>query len=1116
MLNFSYKKKIINVILGLLTNYYEYCITNSKFLKMKLKFNGFLVLLLVLVAQLTFAQERVVSGIVSDNTGMPLPGVSVLVKGTKSGTQTDFDGKYSIKASPTQVLVFSYIGMKTQEIVASSSTVSAKLSSASVELEGVVVTALGIKREKKSLGYSAQQVTAEQVSTVPTGNFVNNLSGKVAGLSVTQGTNFGGSTNVVLRGFKSLLGDNQAMFVVDGVPILNSNVNSLDQKSGRGGVDYGNAASDINPNNIAEINVLKGAAATALYGSRAQNGAIIITTKKGKARNDISVDFSSSYTMSTVDKKTFPKYQTEYGQGYLGQTFSKYLGENRVRFGDDASYGPKYDGSLVWQYDAFIPGSANFGKKTPWVAAENGPIEFFNTGTSTVNNISLSGGSDKATYRLTYANTNSQDILPNSLLSKNNFNATATYKFNDKLSSTFNATYVSQNTRGRNSTGYGGNQLAGFRQWWANNVDIKEQKDLYEMSEQNYTWNIRNPTNLSPAFWDNPYFQRYQNYNNDNRKRFAANASVSYDVSKSINLMGRLGTDGFNMKTEDRIAVGSYPNAIGSNPNLANQPAQPSGYALDIYDYSEQNYDFLATYKKDLAEDLNLNFVLGTNLNVQNNFSEQQTTSGGLYIPGLYTISNSKSAPTLPRTVKTRKEVFGVFGQATLGYKGTYYLEGSVRRDESSALPADNNAYWYSAISASVVFSNWLKDVEFINFGKFRAAYAQVGSDTQANVLLNTYNAQTPFGTPVYSYNTTAKNYNLKPQQLDNVELGLNMQFADNRIGFDVAWFQNKAYDQILPLPVSTATGSSFNNVNAGTLTTEGFEVTLNATPIKTANFSWDVNLNWSNPNTQVTELAPGIENININSLQGGISINAPLNRDYGTIWGTTYVRDASGNKVIGKNGAYLVSTTTDNELGSYQADWTGGLNNRFTYKNVSLSFLIDMKKGGSVFSLDQYYGYGTGLYENSVGNNDLGNPIRNPLTTGADSGGVILNGVMANPAYQPGNGQAQYVTNTTRLDKSQSSQVLGTDPPAAEFVYDAGFVKLREVAITYNFPASLLGNSVKSASFSLIGNNLWIIDKSIPYSDPEAGLSSGNTQGYQSGPMPATRNISFNVKLNF
>ena len=1070
-------------------------------------------LLLVLVAQITFAQERVVSGTVSDNAGLPIPGVNVLVKGTQTSTQTDFDGKFAIRATPSQVLAFSYIGMKSQEVVAASTNMNVKLKDDSVVLESVVVTALGIKREKKSLGYSAQQVTSEQVSTVPTGNFVNNLSGKVAGLSVTNGTNFGGSTNVVLRGFKSLLGDNQALFVVDGVPILNSNVNSADQKSGRGGLDFGNAASDINPNNIAEINVLKGAAATALYGSRAQNGAIIITTKKGKAGKDLSIEYSSSFTMSKVDESTFVKYQTEYGEGYFGQRFSTFQGQPRARTGDDASYGPKFDNSLVFQYNAFVPGSPTFGKATPWTAAKNSPLAFFNTATSTVNNIAISGGNDKGTYRVTYSNTDSNDILPNALLSKNNYNGAASYKFNDKLSSDFNLTYVNQNTRNRNTTGYNGNVLANFRQWWATNVDLNDLKQLYEQGNQNYTWNQRSATNISPAYWDNPYFQRNQNYNTDTRQRFAANASINYEVSKNFSVLGRVGTDGFNLRTEDRLAVGSYPNVIGSNSNGANLPAQPSGFAVDIYNFSEQNYDFLATYKKDLAEELNLNVIVGTNYNVQNRYLNQQSTSGGLYIPGLYTISNSVSAPALPRIADTKKQVLGIFSQATLGYKGTYYVEGSVRRDQSSALPVDNNAYWYSAASASVVFSNWLKEVEFINFGKFRAAFAQVGSDTDANQLQNTFIAQTPFGTPVYTASSNAKNANLKPQQLDNIELGLNMQFANNRLGFDVAWFQNKAYNQILPLPVSRSTGFAFNTVNAGTLTTKGLEVTLNYTPIKTANFDWDINVNWANPNTKVTKLAPGIENININSLQGGISINAPLNQDYGSIWGTTYVFDSSGQRVIGDNGAYVVSTTTDNKLGTYQADWSGGINNRFTYKNIAFSFLIDIKKGGSVFSLDQYYGYGTGIYANSVGNNDLGKPVRNTLANG---GGELLQGVMANPAYTNTNGLPEFITNTTRLDKSQSSQVLGTDPPAAAFVYDAGFVKLREVVLTYSLPSSILGSTIRGASLSLIGNNLWIIDKSLPYADPEAGLSSGNTQGYQSGPMPTTRNISFNFKVNF
>jgi TonB-linked SusC/RagA family outer membrane protein len=1078
---------------------------------MKLKLTRFLVLVFALISQLALSQEKNASGVVTDVSGLPLPGVNVVIKGTNKGTQTDFDGKFKIQAEQGQILVFSYLGMTNTERPASAN-MNVKLQDDSVKLTDVVVTAFGIKRDKKSLGYSSQQVTAEQVNSVPTTNFVNNLAGKVAGLDIKQGTNFGGSTNVVLRGFKSIKGDNQALFVVDGVPILNNNINSTDQVSGRGGYDYGNAASDINPNDIAEINVLKGAAATALYGSRAQNGAIIITTKKGKLNSDLSLEFSSAITTSTIDKTTFPTYQKEYGEGYYGEnSFGSYLGDNAVAYGDDASYGPKYDNSQVWQYGAFIPGSSSYGQKTAWRAADNGPITFFHTAISTVNNLSLSAGTDKATFRFNYGNTNSDDILPNSYLNKNNFTGNSSYKFNDKLTANFSVNYTTQYTKGRNSTGYNDNIMSNFRQWWPTNVDLKEQQQLYELSNQNYTWNITSESNLKPQYWNNPYFQRYQSFSSDVRKRLAANASLSYDVSKSINLLARVGTDGYTLNVQERLATGSVAGTFGLNT-----VSQPSGYSVSNYDINEQNYDFLATFKRNLTEDLNLNLIIGTNYNTRNFYSNRQSTAGGLYIPGLFTISNSLSAPPLPVITETRKDIFGVFGQASLGWKNIYYLDGTYRKDKSSALPSNNNTYDYYSGTASLVFTNWdfLKDNNFLTFGKLRAAYAQVGSDTDPNQLSNVYFPGTPFTSAIYSYNTNAKNPNLKPQRLDNKEFGGNLQFAKNRVGIDVSWFENKAFDQILALPVSLGTGVLNQVKNAGTLQTRGFEISLNATPIKTENFSWDVNVNWSNPRTKVVELSAGVENIRINtsSLQGGISINAPLNKDYGTIWGTDFLYAPDGQKIIGADGAYRVSTTVNNDLGSFQADWAGGINNKFTYKNVSFSFLIDGKKGGKIFSLDQYYGYGTGLYPDSVGNNDLGNPIRNDLTAGADSGGVILNGVMEDPA-NPG----QYLQNNVRLDKSQSSQVLGTDPPTAAFVYDATFAKLREVQFSYDLPNKFLKNSLlKKATFSLIGNNVWIISKKLPYSDPEAGLSSGNVQGYQSGPKPTTRNISFNVKITF
>jgi TonB-linked SusC/RagA family outer membrane protein len=972
-------------------------------------------------------------------------------------------------------------------------------------IEGVVVTALGIKREKKSLGYSTQEVKGDDLNKNPTTNFLNNLSGKVAGLEIKQSTNFGGSINAVSRGYKSILGNNQALFVVDGVPIINNNINSNFQQNGGGGYDYGSPVSDINPSDIESVNVLKGAAATALYGSRAQNGAIIITTKKGKNNTGIGLEFSSSITVSAVDKATFPEYQTQYGQGYLGNVFATYQGSPRALFGHDASYGAPYNPNLmVWQYDAFIPDSQNYGKKTPWVMAKNGPITFFQKGTNQVNNIAFSGGTDKASFRLSYANTNATDILPNSSLMKNNFGGNASYKLTEKLTATIFANYITQNTKGRNSTGYGDNIMTNFRQWWATNVDLKTQQYLYENFRKNYTWNIKSVSNLAPQYWDNPYFQRYENYQTDNRDRFAGNFSLSYDVSKDFNILGRMGIDGYNMMIEERRAVGSVPAFFSFNPL-----EQPSGYAVTNLRFRETNYDVIATYKKTFLDDFNLQAILGGNINVQTNYSNAQTTSGGLYIPNLYTISNSAATPEKPIISDTSKYIYGAFAQASLGYKNTYYVEGTFRRDQSTALPSEKSVYYYPSVSASIVFSNLIRE-KWLNFGKIRAAYAEVGSDTGADQLRNRYIVQSAFGeSPVYSFNTTLRNADLLPQKLKNLEVGTNVQLFNNRFGFDVSWFRNIAFDQILPLPISLANGSINKIQNTGELTTKGFEVSLNISPIKTDNFNWDVNLNWSNPRTKVTQLRTGIENITIGSLQGGITINAPLNGDYGSIWGADFVYDPNGNKVVGENGAYLSTPDTNHDLGSFQADFIAGLNNSFKYKNFNFSFLIDWKKGGKIFSLDQYYGYGTGIYADSVGLNDLGNPIRNELSNG---GGVILPGVMVDP-----NNPNNYIPNTIRLDRSMSSQVLGTDPPTAAFVYDASYIKLREASLSYTFDKKVLGNTfIQGLTLGLSGSNLWIIHKNLPYADPEAGLSSGNIQGYQSGVMPTTRNYSFNLKVNF
>ncbi|MBF4492964.1 SusC/RagA family TonB-linked outer membrane protein [Flavobacterium sp. MR2016-29] len=1081
---------------------------------MKLKFNGFLVLLLVLVAQLTFAQERSVSGTVSDNTGMPLPGVSVLIKGTKSGTQTDFDGKFSIKASPSQVLVFSYIGMKSQEIAASSSVLNVKLNADANELEAVVVTtALGIKREKKSLNYSSQKLDGAVVNSQPTNNFLNNLAGKVAGLEVKSNSNFGGSTNIVLRGTKSMTGNNQALMVVDGVPMANANLNKADAANARDGFDFGNSASDIDPNNIESINVLKGAAATALYGSQAANGAIMITTKKGKKNQALGVSFSSTVSVGTIDRSTFARYQKQYGGGgYGGQDDFVYTDVNGdgvqdrlVNTGYDISYGNKFDGQPAYQWNAFAPGNPNFGKATPWSAAVNDPSEFFEKALNTVNNINITGGDDKNTFSFSYTNNDEKGVLPNSSLKRNIISGNFSRAVLDNLTVGAFFTFSDQNVIGRNSVGYGNNFIGGFRQWWQTNVDVKELEREYQRDHNNVTWNMNNPLggDISPAYWNNPYFDRYQNYENDGRRRILAGANISYDVTKNFNLLGRVTIDNSNDRQETRMAVGSHPEEFG-----VSQITEGSGYDLYTRAFLQQTYDFIATYDFKLGDAISAKVLGGATLIKSDADEYEASTTGGLVIPGFYTIANSKSF-VAPIESEIHYEKSGVYAQASLDYNKLVYLEGSYRRDQSTALPTNNNAYDYYSIGTSFIFSELIK-ADWLSLGKLRANYAEVGNDPAAGTLGARVNNGILSGNPMFSNSSVAVDFsNLKPERQKSVEFGLEAAMFKNRLSFDVSVYKTNTVDQIFSVPQSPSTGYSFAQINAGEIQNKGIEVALTGSPVKTENFQWQVGVNWSKNKNDVISLNQGRDNLQLAAFQSGVSLNATAGQPYGTFRGTDYDYDANGNRIVGDDGNYL--TTADKVIGNVQADWVGGLSNRFTYKNVSFNFLLDWKKGGDVFSLDQAYGQDTGLYPETAGTNDLGNPVRNSLANG---GGYINPGVMSD-------GNGGYVANTTRVDAENSSEYAGlgygiSANPAKAFVYDASYIKLREVGFSYTLPSKFLNKNIKDLTFSLLGNNVWILHKNLPYADPEAGTSAGNVQGYQSGVMPSVKMYSFNVKLKF
>jgi TonB-linked SusC/RagA family outer membrane protein len=1059
-----------------------------------------LIAVLVLCTAMALGQNKTTTGQVKDTKGDPIPFATIKIKGTNSAVAADANGNFSISASPNATFVISAVGFEqTEAKVSSSGTLLVSLKTLE-PLSEVVVTAQGIKRTRNQLAYAAQTIVGDEVSKTRSNNFISGLSGKVSGLEIRQSNGLGGSTNVTMRGVKSFVGNNQALFVVDGVPYNNDNTNSPDQLTGRGGYDYGNAAADLNPDDIESITALKGAAATALYGSRGSNGVILITTKKRS--KGLGVTVNSGISLGFIDKKTFTKYQKEYGGGYgpyyedpTGFFFYRDINGDGVDdlvtpTSEDASFGGKFDpNSMVYQWDAFDPTSSNYNKATPWVAGANDPSTFFEKPFNNNQSIYIDGGSDKGTFKLGYTRSDDKGILPNSTILKNLISLGATYSITDKLTAGASFNFSNINGKGRYGTGYDDkNVMTNFRQWWQTNVDIKSQKDAYFRTRKNVTWNWADPTDLVPIYWDNPYFVRYENFENDRRDRIFGNVNLNYKVTDWFNIMGRIGHDSYNELQEERQAIGS----IGV----------PS-YSRFDRSYRETNFDLIANFDRDISTDLNFKALIGTNIRKQHTQSISAITNGGLAIPGIYSLANSTNLINAPVEFDGKREVDGYFGGATFSWKDMLTLDATIRRDKSSTLPKDNNVYYYPSVSLGLVFSKLLPRFDWLSYGKVRANYAQVGNDAPLYSVLDVYNIVPPFGSePTTTVPGTKNNPNLKPEQTRSAEIGLEMSFLKSRVGFDLTYYRTRTVDQILPLAISTSTGYSFKYLNAGTIQNKGIELSAFATPVQTKNFSWTLNLNWTRNRNKVVELFEGSDNLVLASFQGGVSLNATLGQAYGTIRGSNFVY-TNGQRTVTDDGYYVISPTANEVIGNPNPDWIGGLNNTIKYKNLSLSFLLDMRKGGQIYSLDLSYGFDSGLYPESAGLNDLGKEKRASV---ADGGGVIFTGVTED-------GKA----NTTRVNVENG--MLGSDNyPSAGFVYDASYLKLRETILTYSLPKEALGkmNVFKGVDLSLIGRNLWLIHKNLPYADPEDMISAGNFQGYQGGVFPTTRSIAFNVKLRF
>ena len=1113
---------------------------NSKISVMRRKLLFFLMLCLCTAA--AFSQAHTVSGQVKDEKGKPVPYASVSVRNpvsgqNENGVSADEKGNFRIDVKNASLLVVSSAGFSTREVPLTKTTsiISVELGTTTQVIDEVVVTALGIRRNRNLLPYAAQQISGEDVSSTRSGNFVNQLSGKVSGIEIRQGNGIGSSTNVVIRGTKSLLNNNQALFVIDGVPVNNSNTTSDATVTGRasdansrsqaGAYDYGNAAADINPDDIESVTVLKGAASTALYGSRAANGVIMITTKK--TRKGLGITVNSGVTMSKIDKSTFAKYQKQYGAGYSSDYSTLASGSPNLAFWykdafgtgtkslivpttEDASYGYPYDPSLmVYQWDSFDPTSPYYKKMKPWVAAQNDPISFYQTGISTNNSIVLNGGDDKTGFKLGYTRNEEKGVLPNSKLIKNLVNLASNYRITDRLTASASLNFSKIDGKGRYGTGYTKyNVNQSFRQWWETNVDMHELKDAYfRTGGQNITWNWADPTNaggLHPIYSDNPYFIRYQNYETDSRNRYIGNTSLNYKATDWLNLLARVSLDYYSENHEERVATGSV--------------GVPT-YSQFQHSFSELNYDLMANFDRNITDDINLKALVGTNLRRINNQSAFAITNGGLVVPGLYALSNSLNPLNVLPTdeIAQRTAVDGYFAGITLGYKGFLNLDATARRDRSSTLPVANNAYFYPSVSGSFLFSKMLSGLPWLSSGKLRANYAEVGNDATWGSLQDVYFKPVSFGSAtLFSLPDTKNNPALVPEKTRSKEIGLEVALFKSRAGFDITYYDTRSINQIIPVAISTATGYSNKYVNAGTIQNKGIELSLYGSPVRTSDFSWNINVNWTQNRNKVLALFGNSKNLQVNplSLQGGVSINATLNQPYGTIQGKTW-QTLNGQRLVddkptlangsknGNYGRYLITSTTNNVIGNVNPDWTGGIYNTVKYKNLSLGFLVDMRKGGDIFTLDLYYGLATGVYPETAMPNDKGNPSRSTIAQG---GGVIMPGVTSDGK-----------PNTIRVENVYGTYGYSYNP-AANFVYDASYVKLRELNLSYTLPGKLTGKlgPVKGVDLALIGRNLWIIHKNLPYADPEDIIASGNLQGYQSGSFPTARTMGLNLKLRF
>ncbi|MBT9937213.1 SusC/RagA family TonB-linked outer membrane protein [Bacteroides ovatus] len=1059
------------------------------------------------------AQVTTVRGIVTtEEDGESVIGASVIVKGTSLGTVTDVNGRFELSGLPPSAtrLLISYISLMAKE-VAIAPQVSVTLKSDTHLLDEVVVTALGISREKKALGYTAQEVKQDALVQGKDNNLLNSLSGKIAGVRITNTQGDVGSSRIVIRGETSIAGENQPLFIVDGIPVDNSQLNA--RSSGR---DFKNAIADLNPEDIKTLTVLKGPNAAALYGARAAHGAIVITTKGGdKRQKGIGITLHSSTQVSFV--ATLPEFQNLFGQG-AGGRFSYVDGKGAgVNDGVDESWGPRLDiGLLIPQFDSPLDADGN-RVATPWVSHPNNVRDYFRMGISTNSGISVARGDDKYQFRVGYNYEKQVSIVPDAGTNKTNISLNTDYHLAKWIVVGATANYIVYTAPSLpgSATPSGSNVRSNSPMlqflWFGRQVDTNSLKADYTRN-----WNS--------SYYDNPFWSASYNTQSQERHRLIGDLHAEFRLTDGLNVRFRTSTDWYNDRRKSKVKWGS-----------AGAGSPYGSYAEDAYTVKENNTEVLATYIKQLNKNWGIDALLS--FNVRNKqYENNYQAAPRLAVADLYTLTNSRD-PLISSNDFYRLRQYDLYGSIQLDYRRWAFLNITGRNDWSSTLPVDNNSYFYPSVTASVLLSEafgWRSKA--VNYLKIRGGWSQVGADANPYQLATVFTSETAFnGNPLQSSSTIGMNPNLKPEKTSSIEAGFEAAFWDNRLYLDFTYYKTDSRNQILKLATTAASGYTSQVRNAGHIRNRGYEIQLGAVPIQTSKgFRWNLDLNYGANSSKVVKLDDEGLITSYQLYSSGIQILASVGEAYGTLFGTSYVRDANGNVVVDANGLPKISTT-NKTLGKFTPDWTGGISNTFSYRSLSLSFLIDASVGGSIFSNTNKTGKYTGVLANTLSGRDaehgglwyytdaMGNNVRLPESpsysvssdglyyaqVNGQSTRVYQDGIMVEGVTESGSKNEEVVSAEKYYHRIYSI--------AEANVYDASYVKLREVALSYRLPRLWTQKlHLQEASVTLTGRNLWTIYKSVPNIDPESALTTGNAQGVEAYSLPTTRSFGVNLSVKF